>query len=279
MPPARALFATDLDGTLVDRSDGIHPRDREAIARARERGVIVTIATGRLTSRTHPVARDLGLDAPLVCADGGVVACAATGRVLSRRAIATEHVEGILTAFGAGDVSSFVFTHGSIHACERGREYHDYVRGWASDITTHADVISADAWRGDDGTVMVVGIGTQETIAGAVAELEPIAGHLDALTFGARGVRVVRFVARGTSKGTGLAHVARGLGLPRERVVAIGDWYNDVPMFAWAGRSFAMPHAPDEVKASATDVLPDGSVERGAIADALDTWLAELDRD
>ena len=40
VPPARALFATDLDGTLVDRGDGIHPRDREAIARARRDIVI-----------------------------------------------------------------------------------------------------------------------------------------------------------------------------------------------------------------------------------------------
>ena len=30
------LFAMDLDGTLLDREDGIHPRDVSAIARARD---------------------------------------------------------------------------------------------------------------------------------------------------------------------------------------------------------------------------------------------------
>jgi hydroxymethylpyrimidine pyrophosphatase-like HAD family hydrolase len=83
-------------------------------------------------------------------------------------------------------------------------------------------------------------------------------------------------VSSGTSKGTGLADVAVRLGVARERVAVIGDWYNDVPMFEWAGRSFAMPHAPDDVKAAATDALGEGAVERGAIAEALEAWLDDL---
>lgn len=276
--PVRALFATDLDGTLVDREDGIHPRDREAIRRARAAGIAVTIATGRLTSRTHPVARDLGLiDAPLVCADGSVLACPSSERVLLRRAIPAETVEIMLTAFARHGLSSFVFTHEVIHSCERGRAHHAHVRGWSSHITWHADVLRAEAWRSDpDAAVMVVGIGPDEDTLRVEAELEPLP-DVEVLGFALGGMRAVRFLARGASKGTGLEEVARRLGLARDRVAVIGDWYNDVSMFAWATRSFAMPHAPDDVKATATDVLPVASTERGAIADALDAWLAELD--
>ena len=85
--PPMKLFATDLDGTLLVPGDTIHPSDVAAIRRAREQGVMVTLATGRLTSRTHHIARALGLDAPLVCADGGVVACSVTEQVLTRRAV------------------------------------------------------------------------------------------------------------------------------------------------------------------------------------------------
>ncbi|HTE51104.1 MAG TPA: Cof-type HAD-IIB family hydrolase [Kofleriaceae bacterium] len=277
--PVRAIFASDVDGTLVDRDDGIHPRDRRAIARAREQGVAFTLATGRLTTRTHPVARALSLDAPMVCADGGIIACAATERVLSRRAIALEHVEAILIAFAEHELSSFVFTHGAIHSCERGRAHHGYVQGWASDITTHKDVLVAEAWRGDaEATVMVVGIGTDEAIGRVEALLAALDGHVDALTFTSSGHRVIRLVSRGTSKGAALADVAQRLGVARERVAVIGDWYNDLPMFDWAARSFAMPHAPDEVKAAATDVLGDGACGRGAIAEALEAWLDQLDR-
>lgn len=279
MVPARALFAADLDGTLVDRNDGIHPRDREAIARARASGVIVTLATGRLTSRTHPVARDLGLDAPLVCADGAVVACSMTERLLARRPIPAAHVDGILTLLVEHGLSSFVFTHGAIHSCESGRQHHDYVRGWSLDITAHADVLAAAAWRSDpEAVVMVVGIGADRPARLVEAQLASIADQVETLGFTAAAGRVVRLVSTGTSKAVGLADVAARLGLSADRVAVVGDWFNDVPMLRWAGRSFAMPHAPDEVKACATDVLPAGSAERGAIADALEAWLADLDR-
>lgn len=273
----RALFATDLDGTLVDRFDGVHPRDREAIARARAEGVVVTIATGRLTTRTHPVAKDLGLVAPLVCADGGVIACGATERVLERRAIATPHVENILSAFAQHELSSFVFTHEAIHSCERGREHHGYVSGWAHQITTHSDVLAADVWRRDpDSTVMLVGIGDEETTLRVEEVLGEVFPAVERMSFGFGARRVVRFVARGTSKATGVAEVARRLEIPESHVAVIGDWFNDVPMLEWAPRSFAMPHAPDEVKQTATDVLPHGAVERGPIADALALWMQSL---
>src|SRR5690349_16230318 len=101
------LFAMDLDGTLLDREDGIHPRDAAAIARAREQGVIVTIATGRLTSRTHPTARSLGLTAPLVCADGAVLACGETERVLAQSPLSPALSGEALELFAVHGLSRF----------------------------------------------------------------------------------------------------------------------------------------------------------------------------
>ena len=108
------LFATDLDGTLLGPGDHIHPNDVAAIRAARERGVVVTIATGRLTSRTHHIARALGLDAPLVCADGGIVACSTTERVLARSTVSRELSLTLLELFQRGSLASFVFTPDAI---------------------------------------------------------------------------------------------------------------------------------------------------------------------
>jgi hypothetical protein len=174
-------------------------------------------------------------------------------------------------------MASFVFTHDAIHSCERGREHHGYVSGWAHEITTHADVLGAAAWRGDeDQTVMIIGIGAEETTMRVESAIDNLSSDLEAMSFTMGGRRVVRYVARGTSKATGVAEVARRLEIPESRVAVVGDWYNDVPMFQWASRSFAMPHAPPDVKQTATDVLPRDAVERGAVADALEAWMATL---
>lgn len=270
------LFATDLDGTLLDRQDGIHPRDLEAIARARAAGVIVTIATGRLTSRTHPIARRLQLDAPLVCADGGVLACATTEKVLARRPLPQPTVDIALDLLRDHDLSSFVFTHDAIHSCTRGKAYHAYVRGWSHTITAHEELRSAPAWRADEeAAIMVVGMGEREAVAQVEARLQPIAGELDVIAFDIADARVLRLMTRGASKGAALLELAERLGVKARDVAVAGDWYNDLSMFAVAGRSYAMPHAPSEVKAAATDVLADDAVSRGAIADALEHWLAQ----
>lgn len=276
-PKRKKLFATDLDGTLVDRDGRIHPRDREAIANARARGVVVTIATGRLTTGTHPVARALGLDAPLVCADGGVISCGGTERVLERSPIETERALGILDALADRSLASFVFTDDAVHSCERGRAHHDYVAGWSTAITTHDDVQSAPGWRSEpDQALMVVGIGSRDHVVEVDARVREAAPDLETLTFGTRtGHHVVRFIRRGVSKGSGLAAVARRLDIARGDVAVAGDWHNDVPMFAWAGSSYAMPHAPEELSALATCTLDPGAMERGAIAEALERWLAE----
>jgi hypothetical protein len=269
------LFAMDLDGTLVARDGSIHPRDAEAIAAARANGVVMTIATGRLTSGTRGVATELGLDAPLVCADGGVIACGATWDILERRPIATEHVASLLERFADGEIASFVFTHDEIHSCERGRAHHPYVQGWSPKITTHRDVAQAPAWRDEpDAAVMVVGIGRADRLDQALGACLEVHGEVDRMTFTFGASTVVRFVGRGASKASGLEAVARRLGVARRDVAVVGDWYNDVSMLRWAGRSFAMPHAPEDVKSEATDVVAAEHAGRGAVAAAIEAWLS-----
>ncbi len=269
------LFATDLDGTLLDREDRIHPLDREAIARARERGVIVTLATGRLTSRTHPIARALRLDAPLVCADGGVVACATTERVLAHRPIAGTLVAQALELLATNGLSTFVFTAEAIHSCPRGRAHHAFVRGWSHAITVHDDVRACAAHTGTDAPVMVVGIGETAAVDAVSRRLEGAEHEAELMAFDIADARVIRLMAKGVSKGAALADLAAQLGVQPEHVAVAGDWYNDLSMFAVAARSYAMPHAPPEVKAAASCVLDDGAPRRGAIADALGRWRPE----
>jgi Cof subfamily protein (haloacid dehalogenase superfamily) len=273
------LFATDLDGTLVGRYGRIHERDIEAIKKARARGVIFTIATGRLTSGTHPVAKQLGLDAPLICADGSITACGKTEELLVRRPIPMPDAERILAELAERGLSMFVFTHDTIHACERGIVHHPYVSGWSPSITTYADVAGSEVWRASpSGAVMLVGIGDPAQIDAIALALAGEGTELEALVFGFgdHKSKVVRFIARGVSKGAAVAALAEKLGIAREHVAVAGDWHNDLSMFEWAGRSYAMPHAPRELKDRATTTLEHGSYEKGGVAQALERWLDEL---
>jgi hydroxymethylpyrimidine pyrophosphatase-like HAD family hydrolase len=73
---------------------------------------------------------------------------------------------------------------------------------------------------------------------------------------------------RGPSKATALEWIAREHGVEMDEVVAVGDWYNDLPMMHAAGLSFAMRQAPESVQTAADEVLDADSAAGGGVAEA-----------
>src|SRR5689334_1568172 len=67
------LLTLDLDGTLLNSSGQIPEANRQAIRQAEEKGVLVTIATGRRFRDARPVGIELGLNAPLITHNGALL--------------------------------------------------------------------------------------------------------------------------------------------------------------------------------------------------------------
>jgi len=85
--------------------------------------------------------------------------------------------------------------------------------------------------------------------------------------------RSIEIVPQGVSKGTGLRFLSDMLSLSPDQVMAIGDNFNDVPMFQFAGVSVAMKNAPDAVKEQ-TDFTVRSS-EEGGVAEAINRLLEQ----
>jgi len=77
----------------------------------------------------------------------------------------------------------------------------------------------------------------------------------------------------GVNKSTAMERVRGWLGVPRSRILAVGDGRNDIEMLQWAalsGRAVAMGQAPDEVRAAATQLaLPVTEAGLAPVLDAL----------
>ena len=67
------LVASDLDGTLLDEADYSYAAARPALAALRERGVPLVLCSSKTRAEMEPLARELGLDTPLVVENGGAV--------------------------------------------------------------------------------------------------------------------------------------------------------------------------------------------------------------
>src|SRR5260221_14711209 len=83
------LLALDLDGTTLNSSGQIPDANREAIRVAEERGVLVTIATGRRFRDAQPVGLDLELNAPLITHNGALLKYAQSEETVSCSLLST----------------------------------------------------------------------------------------------------------------------------------------------------------------------------------------------
>ena len=272
MPPSATpkLIAVDLDGTLLNLQGEPHARDAAALRAAAEAGVVVSILTGRLYSGTRRAAEIVGIRGPVGCVDGSQLVEVASHTTLMHRGIHGGHALTLRDTLARRGPATFLFARDAIVHDARGHDYVAYVSTWSDDVRPTTEVAEHDFWHLEDGITAVVAVGTSAQIHGAVEDIQrDLAGHAQVAVFPIRqkpGQWGMIARASGGTKGSALTWLAEHHGMALENTVVVGDWLNDLSMFAVAGRSFAMGQAPDEVKTSATDVLHETSAEGGGIA-------------
>ncbi len=267
-------MAVDLDGTLVDAEGIVHGEDREAIAALAARGIPTTIVTGRLFSGTRTIAADVGATGAVACVDGCHLVEAASGHEFHHGSLAGDRAAQVRALLVDRGVATFAFAHDQILYDDEGAPYVSYIRTWSLEQVWTQCVTSHPHWEHARGVTALVCVGIEQEIKRLQTELQSTLGSVVyAVAFPVRRLEpqggwgmVIR--AAGYSKGTALLWLAQHYGVLPEEVIAVGDWYNDVPMFEAAGRSFVMRQAPRAVKEAATDQLEADALTGGGIAEA-----------
>ena len=268
------LLAVDLDGTLVDGSGAAHRADREAIVALAANGIRTTIITGRLFSGTRHVATDIGTTGAVACVDGCHLVDAASGTDLHHGGLAGPTAVQLREVVDRHQPTTFVFANDQILYDHRGEPHLSYLRTWSVDHVRTEKVTEHPHWDAPRGVTALVCVGTRDEIKAIEEQIgRALAPRVYTVSFPVRRFAqdavwgmVVR--AAGYSKGTALVWLAEHYQVRPDEVVAVGDWWNDVPMFEVAGRSFVMAQAPEEVKVTATDRLTADSSSGGGIAEA-----------
>ncbi|MBI4704919.1 MAG: HAD family phosphatase [Deltaproteobacteria bacterium] len=271
------LLAVDVDGTLLRRDGQIDQRDEQAIGSLRARGVRVTIVTGRLYSGTRELVRRLGLDAPVACADGAAIVDSHSERELEHTGIAGAAAALLRRALRKRELALFPFYGDAVLHDERGLVLRRYLANWTPVLEQVGDVLEHPCWSDPRGISTIVAVGPVPAVTELAVELRGTAlfavdDFAVARALGVpaeQGIRALLAHAAGVTKGAAVRRVAELCGCEPGEVVSVGDWVNDVPMFAASGRSFAMAHAPEPVRSAATDVLAADSSTGGGVAEAI----------
>ncbi|MFF9311087.1 HAD family hydrolase [Streptomyces sp. NPDC014748] len=247
-PPAYALIATDLDGTLLRGDDTVSERTRAALDRAAAAGARHLVVTGRPAPRVRPLLAALGGGGLAVCGQGAQLYDAAADRLLWSVTLDRETAETALGKIEAevGEVYAAVDQDGvdGLTLIEPGyRMPHPTLPAVRVERRD-------ELWRAPISKVLLrhPGLGDDELAAAA----RGVVGSLATVTMSGPGT--VELQPCGITKATGLALAAEHLGVRREDALAFGDMPNDIPMFRWAARGVAMANAHPELKAVADEV-------------------------
>jgi 5-amino-6-(5-phospho-D-ribitylamino)uracil phosphatase len=256
------LLALDLDGTLLDSRGKIPSANLEAIRRAEERGVLVTIATGRRFRDARPVGLELQLNAPLITHNGALLKYAQTLETVAASLLANETVREILRVgreFGADALVS-ADPHG------KGALLYDTVS--EDNIPLQKYIVWSRHLHGDEAEEAVHHVERIEDVldetetvhvsfsgrCAPMAELEMILSselnenatvlttrypHLD--------FTLIDILPPDASKGIGLEKLARIENLAPENVMVCGDNFNDLQMLEFAGTPVVMGNAAPEL--------------------------------
>ncbi|HET7030709.1 MAG TPA: HAD-IIB family hydrolase [Candidatus Limnocylindrales bacterium] len=253
------LIALDLDGTLINDDLVLGERTIAAIAAARERGVAVSIVTGRMTTSALPYARTLGLTDPLVAFQGALVRALPPperdprlGRILAHHPLSADAArDAIRWARSVGIEPHVNHLERFIIGADdpRAEDYSTFLGARAEVVPDLA------AWlRRPVSKVIAVAAADQPIPESILADGRRRFAGRAAVTISHP--RFLEFLAPGVSKLVGVRHLARRARVPLGRVLAIGDQFNDLEMIAGVGHGAAMPTAPDAVRAAGRYVAP-----------------------
>jgi Cof subfamily protein (haloacid dehalogenase superfamily) len=233
--------------------------------RVRASGVHVIVVTGRMFVGVRPYLEEAGLDEPVVCYQGAVVADPRTGEFLRHVPIPrTEALEAIDAVVDAGfHVNCYV--DDSLYVAEVTPEARSYSGFQGLDLHEVGDL---HAWLHDDPTKLVA-VGDPDALDALEDVLKPrFAGKL----FVSKSLpHFLEFAHPDVNKGSGLTFLAERLGFTAENTVACGDGENDRELLDWAGYGVAVANAHEDILARADLVVPD--VEEEGVATLLDAYL------
>lgn len=268
------LIAIDVDGTLVSGfTTPVSTRNREAIIKAMDRGMYVCLLSGRVYPSLKSRAVEVKANGPLAACNGSHIRW--KGKELYSRHI---HQDALLRC-GRIIQDAGIYFHvwtkdggyciSQNYDCKRYENMNTAIPE-ESRVKMHVyDDASQLAERvGKKALKMTILEPDMERLAALRPLLEKAAGP-EAIVTKSEAYNL-EVIDRQVSKGAALTIMARACGVQFSDILAIGNSYNDIPMFELAGVSVAVGGSDDEVLHSARYVV--SPWDRDGVAEAIEKY-------
>lgn len=268
------LLCTDMDGTLLNSEGEISEGNRRAIKLAHEKGVKVTICTGRVFTSASYFADLLEVKVPVIASNGAYIKEKDKDEIIYKSVLGEENCKKILDILEAYKLYPHYHTTDKIFIeaiTKTSKNYINFnakvpkdrqiniqiVESWNRTFSDYKDdIVKCVCVDDDKGKIMKA---KQKLLKFKELEVVSSAGNN------------FEIMCKGVSKGRAVEILAAYYGLKSEEVMCIGDNENDLSMIKYAGMGVAMGNGEEFVK-QAADFVTDTNNNDG-VAKAIHKFI------
>jgi Cof subfamily protein (haloacid dehalogenase superfamily) len=264
------LLVLDVDGTLIGHGAYPSPRVAKAITLAKAKGISVALGTGRATEACYHLLRHLNLDGLHIFFDGAAVVEWPSNEIIFLQALPPPAAQRLIELARQYDLFLEIYAH-DFYFIEKDGALAKHQQEKLQITPLITDLMSlVNRVKMVKGQLLAVDAEEKrraDLITQEMKKLCKMSWSLDP----SNNIYFGNAISRYVSKGGALRDIIDYLNIDADQVLAVGDSFNDLPVFEVAGTKVAMGHAPESLKQMANWVAP--TVEEDGVAAAIEKFI------
>lgn len=276
------LVAIDLDGTLLNSYGEVSEATREALKKAKEKGIEIVLASGRPISSTESLAIELGVDNYLISGNGSAVLDIKNQKVIYDRFLSREQVLKIAKICEQNSFFYNVYTEDEVIASSLNYNvlfYHKENLKKIEEKRTHINVVqNIEKYiieSGKNKFLKITVCDESQFIFNSIMKRLKLIEDIDVLETaymsrkriksGTEDVDIQYFYTEVTNKNvnkwSAIEFLLEKLNINKNEVLAIGDNMNDIEMIQNSGLGVVMGNSNPKMKEIADEIVSDNNSE------------------
>ncbi|MBZ4664506.1 MAG: HAD-superfamily hydrolase, subfamily [Caloramator sp.] len=264
------LVVSDLDGTLMDSNKNISKKNIETLRYFVDKGGLFTVATGRTELNIRPFIKDLPINCPAILYNGAAIYDFKNEKFIKYACLDNSILAYIIRdiLYEYSEICVQIFTVGKMYIVS-GTSYIDpYVINEKQpyELANVLDIVQEN-W------LKVIFNGQNEMLKSILKKIEGIIpkNKLNCMFSTDRYLEILPF---GVSKGSALKELIKLMEINQNKVVAIGDYCNDIEMIKVAFLGVATENAHKDLKKAAKCITV--SNDNNAVATLINEVIPEF---
>lgn len=238
------LIALDLDNTLLEKNNAIHPHTLCLLRKCISQGIHIVIATGRIYLSAKKYAAEIGSECKILCYNGSLIT-ESDGRPLFSAELSTDIMKKIVSFCKEKDLY-----------CQFYKDHKILVERVTKDTTIDPDLANTQAIEAESFDDYIFSPSPKAMIVAPPERVPYYQAELDRYLAGNAYLAqsqpyLIEIMPKSVNKAKSLELLCNHLGITSNQVMACGDNTNDAEMIRFSGVGVAVANAVDSLKSSA----------------------------